>query len=343
MKVFVYSTGQDTNGNGMRIKQGFDRQQPDVQVDTVSMRQSWIGYPEQYTGSKAKRRKVATDLYDAADIVHLFNSLDGWQTLDMRDGRRRCKPIVLHHHGTNFRNDHANVARGAENIGAVQIASTLDLVLLEPNVQWLPAIYNIDELREIREREYQPDRPFRIAHAPTNRAVKGTEAVLAAVKELRGEIEFDLIERTRWSECLKRIARADLVVDQLTLGTGSLAVEAWAMGIPVVAGVADPVVRAEMLKRWKKLPFVEADARSLSKVLRRLLGSADARAEAAERGNAHAIRWHGEPNVVAQLMEIYSSIGPSHYPSSSWRGVKPWRKRVGSVYTTTRRDAVGAA
>ncbi len=323
-RVLVLSIGQDTNGNGMRIHQGFERLAPEWQVDLVAIRQSWIQYPEQHGGQPSQRRKLAAKLAAEADVLHLFNGLQGWADFDGRRGT----PVLLHHHGTSFRNDHAKIAQGARAIGARQVASTLDLTLLEPDVDWLPAIYSIDELAAIHAEHYQPTERIRIAHAPTNRAVKGTNAVIAAVEQLGERVDFDLIERVPWAECLKRLALADIVVDQLHLGFGSLAVEAWGMGIPVIAGIApaNEATRVEMLRRWGALPFVDASPETLPKVLGRLVRSANARSEAAARGNAHALRYHDERVIVPQLIELYQSLEPTHYPKSTWRGVKPWKK-----------------
>lgn len=332
----MFSAGQDTNGNGMRLHEGFERLSQDWQVDLIALRQSWIRYPEQFPkGGPGERRRLALKLAEKAELLHLFNGLQSWRDLDQRRGR----PIVVHHHGTSFRNDHHRIAAGAKAIGAVQVASTIDLAILEPNVMWLPAIYNLAELAAIRERVYQPGDRIRIVHAPTKRGIKNTPAVLAAIEELGAKvpIEFDLIEKRPWTECLERVARADILVDQLTLGHGSLAVEAWGMSIPVVAGViegastpaeprATPGTRAEMLRRWRKLPFVEATPDNLAAKLLALVRSEDARATAAGRGHEHAQRFHDESAVVPQLEAIYDAAPRTALPPSTWRGIKPWRK-----------------
>lgn len=318
----MFSKGQDTNGNGMRIHQGFERLAPRWKVDLVALKQSWIRYPEQFGGGHGDRKRMAAKLARDADIVHFFNSITGWHELGAVG-----KPVIVHHHGTGFRRDHVNIAKGANAIGAVQVASTLDLVILEPGVHWLPAIYNLDELAALRARLYEPGERVRVAHAPTNRRIKGTDAVLEVIASFGDKIEFDLIERVAWSECLERLARADIVIDQLVLGSGSLAVEAWGMGVPVIAGIAPEnfATRVEMLRRWGSLPFVEAQPDTLAKVLGRLVRYRSAREEAAAIGHAHARRYHDETAVVAQLMDIYDQAPPTRMPVSTWRRKKPWK------------------
>jgi hypothetical protein len=78
------------------------------------------------------------------------------------------------------------------------------------------------------------------------------------------------------------------------------------MGIPVVAGVADPDVRALMVQRWDGLPFYEAsDTDTLYDALRMLVESEQARREWAERGTRHVERFHEEDRVVPLLQDLY--------------------------------------
>src|SRR5919197_2997933 len=71
---------------------------------------------------------------------------------------------------------------------------------------------------------------LRVAHAPSKRAVKGTDVVIAAVEALRQRgvaIELDLIEGVPHREARRRYAEADVIVDQLRIGWyGMFAIEA---------------------------------------------------------------------------------------------------------------------
>ena len=197
----------------------------------------------------------------------------------------------------------------ARAIGAVQVVATLDLAGLEPDLRWLPAAADGVALSRYRAwRDSGPGR-LRVAHAPTDRAIKGTAAVVAAVEQLQGEgldVRLDLIEGVANEECLARKGRADVVVDQLLLGYGVNAVEAWGMGLPVVAGVADPAVREAMLRAWGALPFAEASPDTLVNVLRALAVEPALRWAYAARGMAHFERWHREDVVAEQLVAVYA-------------------------------------
>lgn len=255
-----------------------------------------------YGRDLAWSREEAQRLYDEADVVHHKNQLDGYAWFD--NGQR--KPAVLHHHGSRLRNNARGVATEAKSVGATNLVSTVDLELSLPGAEWCPSPFDLEELARYRGR---PARILRIAQAPTNRQIKSTALVLRTLDRLshRYSFEFDLIENVPWRACLSRKAKADIFIDQLVLGYGNNAIEAWAMGIPVVAGVERADVRARMLERWGDLPFYEAGPEDLESRLAELILSKSLREEWGERGRAHVQRWHDEINVVERLKDVYGS------------------------------------
>src|SRR5438094_453806 len=76
------------------------------------------------------------------------------------------------------------------------------------------------------------DRPL-VVHAPSNRARKGTEQLVAACEGL--EVDLEIVEGLHHDEAFARYAAADIVVDQLNAGWyGVFALEAMALGKPVL-------------------------------------------------------------------------------------------------------------
>ena len=310
MRVYIHSAGQDTGGQGYRIKRAFDRHVPDVSVRATTVAETYVGYPSDvllYRDGSA----VAQRLYEEADVVHLMNTLTALRRIGIPVPQ---KPTVLHHHGSRFRAQHSSIAAEARQHGAVQLVSTLDLEVLEPDVKWLPSPHDLAYLASIRRTEYRPSDTVRIAHAPTNRVIKSTESVIASVETLqrRGRnVSLDLIENESWEACLRRKARADILVDQLFLGYGNNAIEAWAMGIPVVAGVSEahaPGTRQRMLSRFGLLPFYEATERTLIEALDRLVSEPEARLAFGSVGLEHARRFHSEESVARTLHGIYAGM-----------------------------------
>jgi glycosyltransferase involved in cell wall biosynthesis len=171
-----------------------------------------------------------------------------------------------------------------------------DLARWLPGASFLPYA-NVD-VHAIAERPL----PQRVAHAPTNRLVKGTADVIAAVERLRGEglgVELDLIEGIPNAEAMERLAAADVIVDQLVLGWyGGLAVECMALGRPVVCHIdesANPF--------GERLPVVRATAHTLTDVLRELATDPERRARIAGEGRAFALAEHSPEQVVRRCYE----------------------------------------
>lgn len=302
-QLFLIATGQDTGGWNWRIREAFRKFDTGWLARSMAATRTYINYPEDLPW----RREVCLQMYAGADAIHLQNQLSGWELYDNGQG----KPTILQHHGTIFREGHERLSYEARRIGAVEIASTIDLTLLEPGVEWVPVPYDLSELRAIRARFHKPNpNVVRIAHAPTNRRVKGTDHFLAVIERLRDrglKVETILIEHRSWRDCLQLKANADIYYDQVELGYGCNAVEAWGMGIPVVAGAEDPAVQALMLERWGRYPFAFAETDTLEEVLAGLVSSQTARNEVALMGLEHFERWHDEATVARTLAGIYSA------------------------------------
>lgn len=146
-----------------------------------------------------------------------------------------------------------------------------------------------------------------VAHAPTNRSIKSTDLLLKAVKRLQDEkydVTLDLIEHRPWKECLERKAKADIYFDQVILGYGCNALEAWAMSIPVIAGASDETLD-EMERRFGHLPFYHATLETIYDALKELVESPELRAQYGRIGHDYVKRYHDAPVVVEQLKALY--------------------------------------
>jgi glycosyltransferase involved in cell wall biosynthesis len=83
-----------------------------------------------------------------------------------------------------------------------------------------------------------------VLHAPSRRWTKGTDLFLPALEKLeaQGAIELRLAEGLSRKKMREQVQDADIVVDQVVLGSyDSFACEAMAAGKPVVAFLSDVV------------------------------------------------------------------------------------------------------
>ena len=212
------------------------------------------------------------------------------------NGRR--KPLVIHHHGSRFRNTPGRVWReGVEAGAALQVVSTVDLLLSVPSggvAEWMPQPIDLPHLARIRA-ENPPAEPLTISHAPTNRRIKGTTHYVMAAHQLGARLR--VVQHAKWEACLAIKAKSDIYLDQMWLGYGNNALEAWGLGLPVISG-AYPNILARMRREYV-LPFLEANPGNLVPQLRSLIESADLRAEWAARGMDHVRQYHA-PDAFAE-------------------------------------------
>jgi glycosyltransferase involved in cell wall biosynthesis len=146
-----------------------------------------------------------------------------------------------------------------------------------------------------------------VVHAPSLAIQKGTPAVLATIAQLqpRYRFEFQLVENTPHHQALDIYRRADIIIDQLTIGThGLLAVEGMALAKPVVCFI-DPAWRSGYPA---ELPLVSAGADSLTEQLATLLGDGAQRRRLGEAGRAYVERYHDARVVAEALRGLYARL-----------------------------------
>ena len=144
-----------------------------------------------------------------------------------------------------------------------------------------------------------------IVHAPSRRAVKGTEYVLAASRALKAEgvaHELRLVENMEHPEAVRLYREADIIVDQLRIGWyGVLATEAMALGKPVVSYIRDDL----WTEHSNKLPICNASPITIKDRLKELICSLDLRRKYACNARAYFERTHSNEAVCGKLTQLY--------------------------------------
>jgi len=306
MRVLILSPGDDTGAVGIQIKGAFDRWSEDIQVRAVRNNDNYARHPFDVSGWYNNKTMV-NELYQKADIVHWMEWFEGEPTLWNRDYK---KPVVLHHHGTRLREAPALYRVGVER-KAIQLASTVDLLRYGPEIRWLPNPYNSEWLKSFRDAPHGSFRPLEIFHSPTNRAIKGTQTLIEATDALEG-YNLTISEFRTWTDSLVLKGRSDVYYDG-PYGLGNNAVEAFGMGIPVIAGLvpsqwATPQTRRHMIDLWGDLPFFEHNTNNLAERLREFAEDPNLRQTHKRLGLDHFARFHNEKQVVRQLSAIYNEL-----------------------------------
>jgi glycosyltransferase involved in cell wall biosynthesis len=150
--------------------------------------------------------------------------------------------------------------------------------------------------------------PVRIVHAPNHRHIKGTEALVVAVQQLRAQgldCELVLLENTPPAEARAVYESADIIADQFGIGSfGLFALEGLALGKPVLAyldqeHLGDPAFN---------LPIVNANPANLARVLAPLARSHELRRRLGEAGREGVERFHSPAALAAVWTAIYRHV-----------------------------------
>ena len=233
-------------------------------------------------------------LYDWADVLHVHDEA-GALVLDQD---WKPKPTVITWHGTKYRQNHAVLDARCEKRGWLVTASTLDLT--KWGAAWLP-MPRADLLNGAL-----PAAPallrFYAIHAPTDRKRKRTELIASA---LQGLVTLRILEGVTFAHCLE-IKRYGHVLLDGWLGYGNNAVEAWALGLPVVSG-GPAWLLAMMQDAWGYLPFavMKPTRCGILCPVGRLVQEPAFYADVQRRGREHYLRYHTPQAVAARLGELY--------------------------------------
>ena len=158
-----------------------------------------------------------------------------------------------------------------------QVVGSYDAIRWVPEAEVIPPGVDLSRIEPVPPSDRV--RPL-IVHAPSSRRRKGSEHVIAAVEGLDADLE--LVEGLHHDEAFERYRAADIVVDQLNAGWyGLFAIEAMALGKPVVTFLHDEAVRLTEEAFGTRVPIVSATAETLRETLRPLVADAAAAASSA--------------------------------------------------------------
>jgi glycosyltransferase involved in cell wall biosynthesis len=217
--------------------------------------------------------------------------------------RAARKKSVMHWLGSDIRGRSPAELAWARAAGA-QVVGSYDAIRWVPEAEVIPPGIDVAAIEPSPPSDRA--RPL-IVHAPSSRRRKGTEHVLAAVEGLEADLE--LVEGLHHDEAFERYRSADVVVDQLNAGWyGLFAIEAMALGKPVVTFLHDEAVRRTEEAFGTRVPIVNATAGTLREALRPLVADAARRREVGAASRAYAELVHDLERVTDRLLALYARL-----------------------------------
>lgn len=198
-----------------------------------------------------------------------------------------------------------NAALAAE-AGVPLYVSTPDLLVDLPDARWLPVVVDPERWTTPRAPFAERERPL-VVHIPSRTIVKGTDLIDPVLQRLADEglVDYRSITGLSNDEMVAAYGDADIVVDQLRIGTyGVAACEAMAAGRLVVSHVDEQVRAAVEQRCGEALPIIEADAETLESVVRDIVTHPARFATAATAGPGF-VRAHHDGSRSAQALRSF--------------------------------------
>jgi glycosyltransferase involved in cell wall biosynthesis len=243
-------------------------------------------------------------LAPATDVFHFYFGLTLLpKSLQFPLLRLLGKRSVMHFLGSDIRGKTPEQLAWAQRAGA-RVVGSYDAV------RWVPDAHVIPPGLPIRQIEPVPPsaraRPV-VLHAPSSRARKGTEHVVAACAAL--DVDLDIVEGLDHREAFERYRNADLIVDQLNAGWyGVFAIEAMALGKPVVTFLHEEAVRRTEEAFGLRVPIVGTTKETLVESLRPLVESAEERRRVGAASRAYVEEVHDVERMTDRLLALYAEL-----------------------------------
>lgn len=275
-----------------------------------------------------KAKAFAADMLSNYDIFHFhFGTTLTFDHSDLPLLEILGKKRVMHYWGSDVRR--LSVARKhnpyicVKNADELQIVNDIkktavhiqDCIVGDHELylyvkDYFPRVHILQQTIDLGSYYPKPTKPnprLLFVHAPTSPEVKGSKYILRAIDTLRQEFDFDfqLIQGMSHNQAKAAYQQADLVIDQILIGSyGLLAVEAMAMGKPVICWISE-----YMRDKYPEgLPLLIANQDTITDVLRNLLRNQDMLPDLGLRGRLYAEQYHDAKLVAEKLVSIYKGL-----------------------------------
>lgn len=241
-------------------------------------------------------------LYQTADVVHCH--MDYSVPLEEFGGIPYGKRMAITYHGSiEPRRPSITFPDADARMESVVFGARPYHLRFGDHVRWLPIPMPVQDYAALAKGHTRGP-ALRVAHSPTRREIKGTDAFLSAVADLQAEgvaIEAVLIEGMPHADALRVKATCDVTFDSFWLGMQGSGLEAAAMGQAVVAGTDDSDYRRIDIP----YPYTIADnADALRDVLRRLATDPAWCKSEGKRVQSYVTKYHDYPVVGQRYHDI---------------------------------------
>jgi hypothetical protein len=253
---------------------------------------------------QATQWRAFLELLPRTDVFHFYFGLTlvphALQFPLLRTFRKKS---VMHYLGSDIRGkSQATLAYGRK--ASAQVVGSYDAARWVPEADVVPPAIDV---RSITPSPPSDRRRPVVLHAPSSRARKGTDHVVAACEGLDADLQ--IVEGLDHTEAFERYRDADVVVDQLNSGWyGVFAIECMALGKPVVGFLHDEAARRTEEAFGLAVPIVRTTKDDLRETLEPLVASPEERRRVGEASRTYVEEVHDLERMTDRLLALYSRL-----------------------------------
>ena len=260
--------------------------------------------PTKYFQGKFELGRRLYGLIKDCDILHYHGQAisAGYRDLILWAGIMN-KPVVLHYHGSEIRNK--KPSKFTNDFVKHIYVSTPDLLKSVPDAEWLP---NPTNLEKIVYSDLDINEKLVILHAPSNRKIKNTQAVIDSIEVLKEEgieVELNLAENIEHEKLMRMISQSHVVIDWVNPDFGIygvLSIESMATGRPVICTLTDS------LYKEYDLPIINCHPNDLSNTIRNIYSERENLIEKGKLGYDFVHKYHDSSEIAKKVINRYESI-----------------------------------
>ncbi|PKM96496.1 MAG: transferase [Firmicutes bacterium HGW-Firmicutes-1] len=170
------------------------------------------------------------------------------------------------------------------------------------NLVIIPQAIDLNEFNQIEEPS--KNKKITIVHAPTSPEIKGTIHILQAIEMLQSKYDFDfkLIQGISYEEAKKTYVNADIIIDQILIGSyGLCSIENMSFGKPVVCYISDFMQE----KYPRELPIISANPTNIKEKIEFLLNNRDCLSDIGMKSRKYAKKHHDINKLSRRFIELY--------------------------------------
>lgn len=207
------------------------------------------------------------------------------------------KKVAIHYHGSEVR---GKGPRFFHRFADALFVSTPDLLESVPGAVWVPNPIFVEDYKQ----HYYSG--LVIAHAPTDRELKGTQYLVDAFEEVHKQFPtttLDLIEGLPYPEAIERYRKSTFLVDSLIMGIyGMVALECMAMRVPVMGYIAGNT--KDIISNSGYLPIWYTSKETLEQdLITAISSSRTTMIQQAEEGHEYVKAFHNPKRCVEIIIE----------------------------------------